>query len=138
MQETLFLDGVFCAFDSTLDSAFGGVNGLVLGGVHGTGSRSSSRSGGISFRCIGGRSGSVSFRCFRSRRGGRSRFFAAGGQTNRQQGGNEERAIHDDDYPSKVKRFIPNLAGIVCAVKPVMAFATHTMPARILSVFAWQ
>jgi hypothetical protein len=119
LQEALLLAGVL------------GSIGCALSGVSSTFGSVSSAFGGISCALcgIGSRSGSVSFRRFRSggrsrgrsgcRRGSRcrGRLFAAGGQTNYQQGSSKEGAIHDGNYPSKVKRFIPNLVGTVQAAE---------------------
>ncbi len=149
VQEALLLDGIL----GCIRRAFGSVSG-AFGGVGSTFGGISSAFGGVggAFGSVSSsRSSSVSFRRFRSRcrrrrgcrRGSRSgsrcgcrgRFFAAGGQTNRQQGGNEEGAIHDGNYPSKVKRFIPNLGGTAHAENPEQQPAAHIMPTRILSVF---
>ena len=122
VQEALLLDGVLgciCRTFGSVSGTFGGISsalgsiGSTLGGV-------SSRSGSISFRCFrsGCRSRGRGGCRGGSRRRSRGRFFTAGGQTNRQQGGNEEGAIHDSNYPSKVKRFIPNLVGTVHTANP--------------------
>ena len=146
MQETLLLGGVLggigCAFGGSIgafgsvSSAFGGI-GSTLGGVSSTFGGVGSRSSSVSFRGFRGRgrSGGRSRSRGGSRCGGRSRFFAAGGQTNRQQGGNEEGAIHDGNYPSKVKRFIPNLVGTVDTAEFVMTFrCSHHAGADSISV----
>jgi len=96
LQTALFLDGVF----GSVSSAFGGISS-AFGSVSSTFGSVSSALCSVS-RSSGGRCAGVSFRGFRGRsRGGsggrsgcrsrsRSRFFTAGGQTNRQHGGNNE------------------------------------------------
>ena len=106
VQEALLLDGVLgciCRTFGSVSGTFGGISsalgsiGSTLGGV-------SSRSGSISFRCFrrGCRSRGRSRGGCRGGSRRRSRFFAAGGQAKGQQSNNEEGAIHDGDYPSKV------------------------------------
>lgn len=91
---------------------------------------------GISFRHFRrcGRSRSRGGRRSGRRGGSRSRFIAAGGQANREQGGNEEGAVHDDVYPSKINGGVPN--GLATHPQnPQCEQCGGSMPARILSVF---
>ena len=92
MQTRLFLGcvfGSFCGALGSVSSTFGGVTG-ALGCVGST-------FGGVgSSRCRGGNCGrSGRSRCRGLGGGSRGGFVTAGSQTNRQQGGNEQIASHD-------------------------------------------